>query len=154
MGKSRRRRSFKKKRNYDNPLVGQLDELQTYIGKKTNKIWLWTALDKNYSSILEWELGDRSSKTFEKLWLKVKSWKCYFWITDGYKVYPQFIPEGDQIISKTSMTRVEGENGRLRHYLARLHRKTLCYSKSKEMLSLSLELLIYYLNYRDLSEIL
>ena len=26
------------------------------------------------------------------------------------------------------MTRVEGENTRLRDYLARLHRKTLCYS--------------------------
>jgi len=32
------------------------------------------------------------------------------------------------------MTRVEGENTRLRHYLARLHRKTLCYSKSLDML--------------------
>jgi hypothetical protein len=32
------------------------------------------------------------------------------------------------------MTRVEGENTRLRHYLARLHRKTLCYSKSEEMM--------------------
>ncbi len=32
------------------------------------------------------------------------------------------------------MTPVEGENTRLRHYLARLHRKTLCYSKSVEML--------------------
>jgi IS1 family transposase len=28
------------------------------------------------------------------------------------------------------MIRVESENTRLRHYLARLHRKTLCYSKS------------------------
>ncbi len=44
-----------------------------------------------------------------------------------------FIQEGDQIVSKTYMTRVEGENTRLRHYLARLHRKTLCYSKSVEM---------------------
>jgi IS1 family transposase len=33
--------------------------------------------------------------------------KFYFWITDGYKVYPKVIPDGDQIISKTSMTRVE-----------------------------------------------
>ena len=32
-------------------------------------------------------------------------------------------------MSKTYMTRVEGENTRLRHYLARLHRKTLCYSR-------------------------
>jgi IS1 family transposase len=40
--------------------------------------------------------------------------KFYFWITDGYKVYPKVIPDGDQIISKTSMTRVEGENSRNR----------------------------------------
>ena len=58
----------------------------------------------------------------------VEKWKCYFYVTDGWKVYPHFIPDGDQIISKTYMTRVEGENTRLRHYLARLKRKTLCYS--------------------------
>jgi insertion element IS1 protein InsB len=51
------------------------------------------------------------------------------------------IPDGDQIISKIYMTRVEGENTRLRHYLARLHRKTLCYSKSEEMLRYSIQLL-------------
>ncbi len=33
----------------------------------------------------------------------------------------------------------------MRHYLARLHRKTFCYSKSKEMLCFSIKLLIYYL---------
>jgi IS1 family transposase len=49
------------------------------------------------------------------------------------------------------MTRVERENSRLRHYLARLHRKTFCYSKSKEILFLSIKLLIYYLKYRDIS---
>ncbi len=53
-----------------------------------------------------------------------------------------FIPDGDQIVSKTYMTRVEGENTRLRHYLARLKRKTLCYSKSTQMLKHSIRLLI------------
>ena len=52
-------------------------------------------------------------------------------------------------IRKTYMTRVEGENTRLRHYLARLHRKTLCYSKSKEMLEHSVRLLIHYLKFWD-----
>ncbi|NBO32249.1 MAG: IS1 family transposase, partial [Cyanobacteria bacterium WB6_1B_304] len=61
-------------------------------------------------------------------------------------VYPSFIPDGDQIISKTSMTRVEGENSRLGHYLARLHRKTFCYSKSVDMLRYSVRLLIHYLH--------
>jgi hypothetical protein len=69
-------------------------------------------------------------------------------VTDGWKVYPSFIPDGDQIVSKTYMTRVENENTRLRHYLARLHRKTLCYSKSEQMLRYSIKLLLHYLKYQ------
>ncbi len=62
---------------------------------------------------------------------------------------PCFIAEGDHIVSKTYITRVEGENTRLRHYLARLHRKTLCYSKSTEMLGYSIRLLIHYLKFQE-----
>jgi insertion element IS1 protein InsB len=47
------------------------------------------------------------------------------------------------------MTRVEGENTQLRHYLARLHRKTLCYAKSVEMLQYSIRLLLHYLKFGD-----
>ncbi|WP_371265047.1 IS1 family transposase [Pleurocapsa sp. PCC 7327] len=138
-------------RNHESriPQVGQLDELQTFIGKK-NKIWVWTALDKDYCEILEDVISDRRAKTFELLWKKVKHGNCYFGITDGYKVYPKFLPDGDQIISKISMTRVEGETSRLRHDLARLHRKTFCYSKSKEMLFLSIKLLIYDLREKNI----
>jgi len=45
----------------------------------------------------------------------------FFYVTDGYVVYPQFIDDCDHVVSKIYMTRVEGENTRLRHYLARLH---------------------------------
>jgi hypothetical protein len=50
--------------------------------------------------------------------LLIKSWQCYFWVTDGYCVYKNYINPEDHIVSKTYMTRVEGENTRLRHYLA------------------------------------
>jgi IS1 family transposase len=79
--------------------------------------------------ILGWVLGDHSAKTFKPLWELVEQWRCYFYVTDGWKVYPMFISDGDQIICKTYMTKVKGENTRLRHYLARLKRKTLCYSR-------------------------
>jgi insertion element IS1 protein InsB len=46
----------------------------------------------------------------------VSVWHCFFYVTDGLKVYPQHIPNGEQIVCKTYMTRVEGENTRLRHY--------------------------------------
>jgi insertion element IS1 protein InsB len=131
------------------PQVGELDELETFVGKKQNKIWIWTVVDHFQPGILGWAVGDHSADTFRPLWDAIAVWHCYFWVSDGNPVYPGFIPVGDQIVSKTYMTRVEGENTRLRHYLARLHRKTLCYSKSVDMLKHSIRLLIHYLKFGD-----
>ena len=94
-------------------------------------------------------IGDHSAETFESLWQLLKKWQSYFYVTDGWKVYPGFIPDGDRIVCQTYMTRVEGENTRLRHYLARNNRKTLCYSKSRTMLQHSIKLLIHYLKFWD-----
>ena len=81
--------------------------------------------------------------------LLVSTWHCYFYVTDGWSVYFYFLPNGDQIVSKSYITRVKRENRRGSHYLARLHRKTLCYSKSREMLGHSIRLLIHYLKFGD-----
>ena len=131
------------------PEVGELDELQTFVGRKRDKVWIWTAVDHFNPGILGWAIGNRSAETFKPLWQSISFWNCFFWVSDGYAVYPMFIPDGDQIVSKTYMTRVEGENTRLRHYLARLHRKTLCYSKSLDMLKHSIRLLIHYLKFGE-----
>lgn len=56
-------------------------------------------------------------------------------MTDSWKVYPTFMPDQDQIVSRTYMTRGENENTRLRHYITHLHRKILCYSKPKEIVN-------------------
>ena len=109
---------------------------------------MWTAANKGLPGIVAWVLGDRSAETFKKLWWRVRKWKCFSYVTDAYVVYSLFIDDIDHVVSKTYMTRVEGENTRLRHYLARLHRKTLCYSKSLEMLKLSIRLLSHYLKYQ------
>ena len=45
---------------------------------------------------------------------------------------------------------IKGENTRLRHYLAGLQRKTLCYSKSLEMLKYSIRLLLHYLKFKTI----
>ena len=115
---------------------------------KKNKIWLWTTVNHWKPGILAWVLGDRSAQTFEPLWKIIRGWKSFWYVTDGWKVYPCFIDDCDHLVLKTYMTRVEGENTRLRHYLARLKRKTLCYSKSEQMLRLSLKLLLHYLHYK------
>ena len=58
-------------------------------------------------------MGDHSAQTFEPVWAIVSLWQCFFYVTDGLKVYPKYIPDGAQIINKLYMTRVEGENTRL-----------------------------------------
>lgn len=148
------------------PEVGELDELETFVRSKKLKSGARSAVDHFRAGILGWVLGDHSAETFAPLWKIVASWQCYFIVTDGWSVYPCFIPPGDQIVSKTAnraggylqlasggcayMTRVEGEKTRLRHYLAPLHRKTLCYSKSLDMLAHSIRLLHHYLKFGDI----
>jgi insertion element IS1 protein InsB len=130
----------------ESPDVAQLDELQTFVGSKQNKVWLWTAVDKAKAGIWAWTFGDRSSQTFRVLWPQVQAWDSFWYVTDGLKVYPKFIQAIRHVVSKPHMTRVEGENSRLRHYLARLNRRTFCYSKSLEMLGYSIRLLVHYLH--------
>jgi len=89
------------------PEVGELDELQTFVGSKKTKYGIGCAVDHFKPCILGWILGDRSSKTFEPLWEIVKKWQCYFYVTRTrmrssrleavcanalrWKVYPGFI---------------------------------------------------------------
>ena len=99
--------------------------------------------------ILAIQIGDRSGETFEKLCQKIKLWKTRRYLTDGYCVYANYIEaEKHIVLPKTQLTRIEGENTRLRHYLARLHRGTLCYTKSIEILKCSIRLLMHYLRFK------
>ena len=42
------------------PEVGELDELETFVGSKKNKIWIWMAVNHFNRGILAWVLGDHS----------------------------------------------------------------------------------------------
>ena len=112
------------------PEITELDELQTFVGNKRHKIWIGSAVNHWRSGIIASVVGDRSAATFKLLWCIVKCWQCFWYVSDGCPVYSVFIEDDSHLVSKTYMTRIEGENTRLRHYLARLHRKTLCYLSS------------------------
>lgn len=44
------------------PQVGELDELETFVGAKKTLIWLWTAVNHFTQGILAWVLGDQACK--------------------------------------------------------------------------------------------
>jgi insertion element IS1 protein InsB len=61
---------------------------------------------------------------------------------DYWKAYNEFVPKEFLIQSKAETFTVEGYNSLLRHFLARLRRKTKCYTKAKHMLVHSVKLLM------------
>ena len=66
--------------------------------------------------------------------------------TNFLKTHEHPIPTVLHPQGKTFTTQIESLICRFGHYLARLHRRTLCYSKFKKMLEISLKLLIHKLN--------
>ena len=66
--------------------------------------------------------------------------------SDYWKSYEQIVPKEKHIQSKSETFTVEGYNSLFRHFLARMRRKSKCYSKCIKMLKLSILLLMAYRN--------
>ena len=62
--------------------------------------------------------------------------------SDYWKAYESIVPKEKHIQSKAETFTVEGYNSLFRHFLARMRRKSKCYSKSVRMLYLSVLLLM------------
>jgi insertion element IS1 protein InsB len=66
--------------------------------------------------------------------------------SDYWKPYESIIPKEKHIQSKKETFTVEGYNSLFRHFLARMRRRSKCYSKKIEMLKISILLLMHYRN--------
>ena len=114
--------------------------------QKKSQCWLWLAVDSIFGKVLGFVSGGRTIKTGNFPWQQIKHLPTMGYGTDLLKAYENFISHAKHYAGKTFTTQIKSLNCRLRHYLARLHRKTLCYSKSKTIWEVSLKLPIYKLN--------
>jgi IS1 family transposase len=75
--------------------------------------------------------------------------------SDAYEGYLGLIYAGQHVVShgKDDTYSVEGVNADLRHYLARLARRTRCFSRSLEALRTAIKLFAYYFNRRCLERL-
>ena len=96
--------------------------------------------------MLGFTVGDRSEITGEVLCSTIRKMKVEPYYTDYWKAYESILPNERHVQSKAETYSIEGLNSRIRHYLARFKRKTKCYSKSKEMIACSLNLLFNHLS--------
>jgi insertion element IS1 protein InsB len=63
----------------------ELDELWSFVLKKTNQAWIWIALCRKTRQVVAYAVGDRSEKTCRTLWEAIpqayRTGQCYtdFW---------------------------------------------------------------------------
>ena len=112
----------------------ELDELWSFVVKKTNQAWIWIARCRKTRQVVAYAIGDRSEQTCRRLWeaipLAYRAGDCY---TDFWAAYQAVIPEEQHsAVGKDSgeTAHVERWNNTLRQRLARFVRKTLSFSKS------------------------
>jgi insertion element IS1 protein InsB len=128
----------------------ELDELWSFVLKKTRQAWIWIALCRKTRQVVAYAVGDRSEKTCRTLWEAIpqayRGGHCY---TDFWKAYQAVIPEEQHtaVGKETGETaHVERWNNTLRQRLARFVRKTLSFSKSLFMHDACLRLFLHRYN--------
>ena len=115
------------------------------LGEK-NYCWIWIAVDRHGKRFIHFVIGDSSTKTVKKFWEGIKDHKMKTIASDYWKPYQAIIPKDKHVQSKAETFTVEGYDSLFRHFLARMRRKSKCYSKSVKMLELSILLLMHYRN--------
>ncbi len=128
----------------------ELDELWSFVLKKTNKRWIWIALCRLTRQVVAYVVGDRSAATCRKLWERIppayRVGHCY---SDFWEAYHQVLPDVQHTaVGKESgqTAHVERWNLTLRQRLARFVRKTLSFSKSEVMHEICLRLFLHRYN--------
>jgi insertion element IS1 protein InsB len=120
-----------------------VDEMWHYLSCKANKLWIWTAIDRETGRLVDWECGGRDATTFVQLLKRLKRWGVRLFCTDDYVVYESELAIGQHYQGKDMTVQAERTHSCLRHWLARFRRRTCVVSRSKDMVDRSIALFAY-----------
>lgn len=120
----------------------ELDEMWSYVGKKTNPRWLWHAIDRRTGQVLAYTFGQRKDEVFLQLKKLLEPFGIKKYCTDGWGAYQRHLSVKKHKIGKRKTQRIERKHLRLRTRIKRLVRKTICFSKSEQMHDLVIGLFI------------
>lgn len=111
-----------------------------------------TLVDRQTSCILAWAVDtQRTVETFQRMVDTAPQAAFYF--SDLLAQYRQVVYYPGRYTpmpDKSETFRVEGDNAELRHYLARLARRSRCFSRCIDALRCAIKLFVYAWNSRQL----
>ena len=119
----------------------QIDEIFSYVKKKSQKRFIWIAFNQARSRVIDYEIGDRSTKTLDKLYTRLEStYKIKYYGTDHYASYSELISFNKHKKGKKFTQGIESQNARIRHYLRGFTRRSKGYFKDINSMQNALDL--------------
>ena len=115
--------------------VLEVDELWSFVERKDNAVWLWTALCRRTRQIVAFVLGDRSADSCRRLWETIPGpyRRCRSY-RDFWQAYAAVFPQRTHhCVGKETGQTAHQERWycTLRQRISRFVRKTLSFSKSE-----------------------
>jgi IS1 family transposase len=109
----------------------EVNELWTYVGKKSRKVWLIYAYHRETGEIVAFVWGKRDLKTVKELKQKLSDFGVNYGsiATDDRESFVTAFKDKNHLIGKKYTVGIEGNNCRLRHRIRRAFRKTCCFFK-------------------------
>lgn len=112
----------------------EMDELRTYCGNKKNESWVSYAINKTTGKVIAFCVGRRTKENLKKVIDNVLCLQPKKIYTDGLNIYKSLIPETIHKVFEHCTNKIERINLTLRTHIKRLSRKTICFTRSNEML--------------------
>jgi len=78
----------------------ELDEMWSYVGKKSNQRWLWHAIDHKTGVVLAYVSGKRRDKVFEQRKALLDPFGISHYYTDDWGAYERLLDKGSHHLGK------------------------------------------------------
>ena len=110
-----------------------MDEMWSFYHDKKHQIWLWWAVEHETNIPLAYTFGTREHKYLDKLLDLLKPFPIRTVYADNNFAYEKKIKDKVLIRGKKNTQKIERNHLTLRTRLKRLARKTICFSKDKDI---------------------
>lgn len=118
----------------------EVDEMCTFVRRKSNQKWIVYALRKDTGEITDFAVGSRTNATLKRVTDTLLLSRCRYVYTDKLPQYSTLVPRQIHITKQYGTNHIERNNLTIRTHLKRLSRRTICFSKSVAMLSACLKI--------------
>ena len=111
----------------------EMDEMWSFCHDKSQQVWLWWATDHETNTPLAYVFGTREHKYLDELLKLLEPYSIKTVYADNNYAYKDKISENRLITGKKDTQQIERDHLTLRTRIKRLARKTICFSKNKEI---------------------